>query len=180
MKHRMFTVAAAALLLVSTGACAVIGYPAPLGVPAVVTASSRADAAAADAGGDAFVRAAVRSYEVFGQTYTTLPTGAGYREVGVASWYGEPFHGRPTANGETFDMYALTAAHRTLPLSTCVLVRRTDDDREITVRVNDRGPFSADNRRIIDLSYSAGSALGLIGAGTAEVEVRALEAGTTC
>lgn len=169
----MFALAMAALLLGSTGACAVVGYPAPLGVPGVATAVR-------EGGGDVFVRAAVRSYEVFGRTYTTLPTSAGYQEVGVASWYGEPFHGRRTASGETFDMYALTAAHRTLPLSTCLRVRRTDDEREITVRVNDRGPFSADRRRIIDLSYSAGSALGLIGAGTAEVEVRALEAGTTC
>ena len=149
--------------LVSSG-CAVVGYPAPLRGPVTVSATPTE----------------ARSYEVFDRTYTTLPTSDGYVQVGIASWYGEPFHGRPTASGESFDMYALTAAHRTLPLSTCVEVRRLDDERTVVVRVNDRGPFSDDARRIIDLSYSAGRALGLIGTGTAEVEVRAMEAGTTC
>jgi rare lipoprotein A len=179
MRNRMFPHAVAAALLVSSAGCAVVGYPAPVRGPLTVTAASR-PSSPADVSGVAFGRAPVRSYEVLGATYTTLASSEGYVETGLASWYGEPFHGRPTASGEVFDMNALTAAHRTLPLSTCVEVRRLDDDRTVTVRVNDRGPFDDDARRIIDLSYSAGRALGLIGAGTAEVEVRATEAGKTC
>jgi rare lipoprotein A len=172
----MFPFGIAAVLLASSAGCAVVGYPAPVRGPVTIAAAARP----AEAEGATFVRAAVRSYEVFGETYTTLASSRGYVEVGLASWYGEPFHGRPTASGEPFDMYSLTAAHRTLPLSTCVEVRRLDDDRAVTVRVNDRGPFDDDSRRIIDLSYSAGRALDLIGAGTAEVEVRALEAAAAC
>ena len=179
----MFPLVSAALLGVASAGCAVVGYPAPVRGPFTVSARTmRPEALPAPSapGTGVYVRAASRSYEVFGRTYTTLPTGEGYLETGVASWYGEAFHGRPTASGEPFDMYALTAAHRTLPLSTCVEVRRLDDERSVVVRVNDRGPFGGDHHRIIDLSYSAGRALGLIGAGTARVEVRALEAGTTC
>lgn len=112
-----------------------------------------------------------------GMRYTTLASSEGFRDVGIASWYGEPFHGRPTASGEVYDMYALTAAHRSLPLPTCVEVRRLDDDRTVVVRVNDRGPFVFDPRgdRIIDLSYSAAMALDLVWPGTAVVEIRALD-----
>lgn len=183
--NRMFPCRALAGLVtvvLGTAGCAVVGYPAP--TPGPVTAEDVLEAPVAqpriDDADARFARAAVRTYEVLGRTYTTLPTSAGYLELGLASWYGEEFHGRRTASGETFDMHALTAAHRTLPLSTCVEVRRVDLDRRVTVRVNDRGPFGADTRRIIDLSYSAGRALGLIGAGTAEVEVRSLEVGTPC
>jgi rare lipoprotein A len=186
----MFPLGVAAALLVSSAGCAVVGYPAPLRDPLTVTAPARPPAPAVDtappprrfADPDEAIalHTSVRTYEVLGQTYTTLASSEGYGEVGLASWYGEPFHGRPTASGERFDMYALTAAHRTLPLSTCVEVRRLDDDRAVTVRVNDRGPFDDDARRIIDLSYAAGRTLGLIGAGTAEVEVRALQSGTAC
>jgi rare lipoprotein A len=184
VKIRMFprrSLAGLAVVLGTTG-CAVVGYPAPTpetvtvaaGTPPLLEAPLPPRIDAVDE------RSPVRTYEVLGRTYTTLPTSAGYLEVGVASWYGEEFHGRRTASGETFDMHAMTAAHRTLPLSTCVEVRRVDDDRRVVVRVNDRGPFGDDTRRIIDLSYSAGRALGLIGAGTAEVEVRSLEVGTPC
>jgi rare lipoprotein A len=175
----MFPTLIAAALLVSSG-CAVVGYPAPVRDPLTVSEAVSRDVPPRDARADVAPVATVRSYEVFGRRYTTLPAAVGYVESGLASWYGEPFHGRRTASGETFDMYALTAAHRTLPLSTCVEVRRLDDDRSVTVRVNDRGPFGSDTRRIIDLSYSAGRTLGLIGPGTAEVEVRALEAETAC
>ena len=117
------------------------------------------------------------TYVVKGVRYTTLASSEGFRDVGIASWYGEPFHGQPTASGEVYDMYALTAAHRSLPLPTCVEVRRLDDGRTVVVRVNDRGPFVFDPRgdRIIDLSYSAAMALGLVRPGTAEVEIRALD-----
>jgi rare lipoprotein A len=187
----MFPLGVAAALSAASAGCAMVGYPAP--VPGPVTVSARSVpprpapaaevsvvAAASVSAPPTVLRAVSRSYEVFGRSYTTLESSEGYREVGIASWYGEPFNGRPTASGETFDMYALTAAHRTLPLSTCVEVHRVDDDRSIVVRVNDRGPFGGEARRIIDLSYSAGRALGLIGTGTAEVEVRALAAGTAC
>ena len=112
-------------------------------------------------------------YEVFGQRYRILDTAEGYVERGVASWYGPRFHGNVTASGERFDMYALTAAHRTLPIPTDVEVTNLRNGRSIVVRINDRGPFV--DRRIIDLSYAAGQALGLVGAGTARVEVRAID-----
>jgi rare lipoprotein A len=111
-------------------------------------------------------------YEVFGETYYTRGDSADYRERGVASWYGEDFHGRSTANGETYNMHALTAAHKTLPIPTWVEVTNLENDRRVIVKVNDRGPFVAG--RIIDLSYAAATELDMIRAGTARVEVRAL------
>lgn len=114
------------------------------------------------------------TYEVFGQTYRVMDSGEGYRERGIASWYGSKFHGRRTSSGEPFDMYAMTAAHRQLPLPAYVAVRHLENDREIIVRVNDRGPF-ADNR-IIDLSYAAAAKLGMLDSGTAPVEIRTVSA----
>jgi rare lipoprotein A len=111
-------------------------------------------------------------YEVFGQRYRILDSAEGYVERGVASWYGPKFHGNVTASGERFDMHALTAAHRTLPIATDVEVTNLRNGKSIVVRINDRGPFV--DRRIIDLSYAAGHALGLLGAGTELVEVRAI------
>ena len=93
-------------------------------------------------------------------------------EVGVASWYGEEFHGRPTSSREVFDMNDLTAAHRTLPFGTHVLVANLENDRTVVVRINDRGPFV--RGRVIDLSYAAGRVLGLIGPGTARVRLEVL------
>jgi rare lipoprotein A len=148
--------------------CAVVGYPGGVSGPSPVPRSTEAPPAAS------------RTYEVRGVRYTTLASSASYEEVGVASWYGEPYHGRPTASGETYDMYGMTAAHRTLPLQTCVEVRRTDDGRAVVVRVNDRGPFDPGGRRIIDLSFMAAEAIGLVARGTAEVEVRALPAEERC
>lgn len=113
-----------------------------------------------------------KPYRVDGTWYKPMPDAKGYVEKGVASWYGRKFHGRKTSNGETYDMYAMTAAHKTLPLGTWVRVRRTDTGKEITVRVNDRGPFV--NGRIIDLSYTAAKQLDMVGPGTARVEVVAL------
>jgi rare lipoprotein A len=93
-----------------------------------------------------------------------------YREQGVASWYGEEFHQRPTATGEVYDMYGMTAAHRTLPLGTSVVVTALDTNRTVRVRINDRGPFVKD--RIIDLSSGAAKEIGILQKGTAQVEIR--------
>jgi rare lipoprotein A len=111
-------------------------------------------------------------YEVYGVRYHVLPTSYGYQERGVASWYGEKFHGRATSSQEPYDMHAMTAAHKTLPLPTYVEVRNLRNSKSVIVRVNDRGPF-VDNR-IIDLSYSAAKELDLIRDGTGLVEVTAI------
>ena len=117
-----------------------------------------------------------RSYVVDGKLYSTLPSSRGFVQRGTASWYGPKFHGRRTSSGETYDMYGMTAAHKTLPLPTYVLVRHLATGKEIVVRVNDRGPFHGD--RIIDLSYTAATMLGIARPGTGLVEVRALEPGS--
>lgn len=113
------------------------------------------------------------SYEVYGKTYRVLPTASGYSERGMASWYGEDFHGKRTSSGEPYNMHAMTAAHKTLPLPSYVRVTNLQNRREIIVRVNDRGPF-VDNR-IIDLSFAAATELGVVRNGTAEVEVSAVD-----
>ena len=117
-----------------------------------------------------------RSYVVNGKQYYTLSSARGFVERGIASWYGPKFHGRRTSSGETYDMHAMTAAHKTLPLPTYVSVRNLVTGQQIVVRVNDRGPFHGD--RIIDLSYAAATRLGIADPGTGPVEVRALESGT--
>jgi rare lipoprotein A len=114
-------------------------------------------------------------YVVFGRTYHVREDAAGYAETGYASWYGRKFHGRPTSSGEPYDMFALTAAHRSLPLPTYVRVTRVDTNRSIVVRVNDRGPFHQD--RIIDLSYAAAVKLGFADQGVARVRVEAIVPG---
>ena len=111
-------------------------------------------------------------YEVLGVSYQVLASSNGYQERGVASWYGQKFHGQPTSSREPYNMYAMTAAHRTLPLPTYVQVRNLRNNKVVVVRVNDRGPF-VDNR-IIDLSYSAALKLDMIKDGTSLVEVTAL------
>jgi rare lipoprotein A len=113
-----------------------------------------------------------RSYEVFGKRYQTLASSEGYQETGIASWYGTKFHGRATSSGEPYDMYAMTAAHKSLPIPTYVRVTDRRNGNSVVVRVNDRGPFH--NGRIIDLSYAAATRLGIHKAGTAKVEVVAL------
>lgn len=115
----------------------------------------------------------ISPYTVLGGTYEVLPTSRGYRETGYASWYGSKFHGRLTSNGEVYDMYQITAAHKTLPIPAYVLVRNLDNGKELIVRVNDRGPFHDD--RIIDLSWAAASKLGYADSGVARVEVIALD-----
>ena len=111
-------------------------------------------------------------YEVFGQTYRVMDSSSGYKERGVASWYGKKFHGRLTSNREPYDMYAMTAAHKTLPLPTYVRVRNLRNNKSIIVRVNDRGPFV--HNRIIDLSYAAATKLDMVRDGTSLVEVTAI------
>lgn len=96
-----------------------------------------------------------------------------YRETGMASWYGRDFHGRKTANGETYDMYGLSAAHRTLALGTVIRVTNLDSYKSITVRINDRGPFA--RNRILDLSYGAAKELGYVAQGTAKVKIETVE-----
>jgi len=112
------------------------------------------------------------TYEVLGKRYAVMSSGAGYSERGVASWYGQKFHGRLTSNQETYDMYAMTAAHKTLPLPTYVRVRNLSNNKSTVVRVNDRGPFA--HNRIIDLSYSAAMKLDMVRDGTSLVEVTAI------
>jgi len=111
-------------------------------------------------------------YEVLGRRYTVMRSSSGYRERGVASWYGKKFHGNLTSNREPYDMYAMTAAHRTLPLPSYVRVRNLRNDKSVVVRVNDRGPFV--HNRIIDLSYSAALKLDMVKDGTSLVEVEAI------
>lgn len=112
-----------------------------------------------------------KPYEVLGQQYTPLTADVPVVETGLASWYGRRFHGRRTASGEVYDMYASSAAHRTMPIPSYALVRNPANGREVVVRVNDRGPFHAD--RVIDLSYAAAAKLGVL-RGVAPVEVRRL------
>lgn len=113
------------------------------------------------------------SYEVFGKTYYVQSSSENFVQRGIASWYGTKFHGNKTSNGETYDMYAMTAAHKTLPIPTYVEVRNLSNNKKIIVRVNDRGPFHAG--RIIDLSYAAAAKLGTLKNGTSQVEVRAID-----
>ena len=111
-------------------------------------------------------------YTVLGKSYTVMATEAGYSERGVASWYGEKFHGHKTSNGEIFDMYKVSAAHKSLPIPSFLRVTNLDNNRSIVVRVNDRGPFHGD--RIVDLSYAAALKLGYADRGTARVQLDAI------
>lgn len=119
--------------------------------------------------------AANRPYTVFGRTYTPLPANADLRQRGIGSWYGRKFHGQRTSSGEPYDMFAMTAAHPTLPLPSWVRVTNPANARSVVVKVNDRGPFHSD--RIIDLSYTAALKLGYVNQGSALVEVERVRAG---
>jgi len=115
------------------------------------------------------------SYVVFGKRYYVLGSSDGFVQRGIASWYGTKFHGRPTSSGEVYNMHAMTAAHKTLPIPVYVHVKNLDNGRSTVVRVNDRGPFIGG--RIIDLSYAAAKKLGVDGPGTANVEISVLKQG---
>jgi rare lipoprotein A len=120
-------------------------------------------------------RYANRPYQVFGKDYTPMASAQAYRERGTASWYGKKFHGQKTSSGEVYDMYAMTAAHRTLPIPSYARVTNVANGKSVVVRINDRGPFHSD--RIIDLSYAAAYKLGYIQAGSATVEVESVQPG---
>ena len=113
-----------------------------------------------------------RPYTVRGKTYYPLKSARGFVEEGTASWYGPGFHGKTTANGETYNQYAMTAAHKLLPLGTKVRVTHMGNGRSIIVRINDRGPFVDD--RVIDLSRAAANRLNILGPGTARVRIQSL------
>ena len=158
-------------LAVALSGCTMIGSPGtmvppppPAGIAEVVP---RADPPASSGN--------MLEYEQNGRWYRVLDSSYGYDERGQASWYGEQFNGRPTSSGEPFDMYALSAAHRTLPIPTYVRVTNLANGRSVVVRVNDRGPFSDPDSRIIDVSYAAAIRLGMVREGTANVRVQAVE-----
>lgn len=111
-------------------------------------------------------------YVINNITYYPIPDAYGYEEKGIASWYGKKFHGRKTSNGERYDMYAMTAAHKTLPMNTMLLVENLENGKEIVVRVNDRGPFI--RGRVVDLSYTAAKKLGMANKGISKVKITAL------
>ena len=115
---------------------------------------------------------ALPGYRVFGRWYYPLKTADGYEKTGIASWYGSKFHGRKTSNGEIYNMHGMTAAHKTLPLGTVVLVRNMINGRTLVLRINDRGPFVG--TRLIDLSKEAARQLGLLEPGKGLVEVTAI------
>jgi rare lipoprotein A len=174
------------LLLLLLGGCAseqrddVASQPAkptPAGSDRDGTPGYRADLANAP---DAVPRPEVRTkagnkspYTVLGKTYRVQPVPAGHRERGLGSWYGTKFHGRKTSLGDDYDVYTMTAAHKTLPLPSYLRVTNLENGRRAVVRVNDRGPFHED--RVIDLSYAAAYRLGYAGKGTALLELEVLD-----
>ena len=126
--------------------------------------------------GDVYTKSSSRksySYTVLGKRYQTLADSKGFEQQGPASWYGNPFHGRKTANGETYNMNEMTAAHKELPLGTRVEVTNLSNGRKVVVRINDRGPFHGN--RVLDLSRAAAQELGTLNAGVAQVQIRALQ-----
>jgi len=159
---------AALLLSLSLAACAGHAPQPSAPAPSAVTGAPGATSGVpprSDRGNPPF-------YEVLGKRYHVLPTSAGYVQRGIASWYGQDFHGLATSSGETYDMNAMTAAHTTLPLPTWVEVTNLVNGKRVVVKVNDRGPFVAN--RLIDLSFAAATALDMVGTGTTRVEVRAV------
>jgi rare lipoprotein A len=179
--HRALALPLTAAAAIGLAACASAPAPKPLPAPAQGTATQvppQPPPAPIDA--DAVPRAEPRSrygnppfYDVFGKRYYVLASSTGYVERGVASWYGPGFHKIRTSTGEPYDMYGMTAAHKTLPLPAYVRVTNLQNGRSIVVRVNDRGPFVGN--RIIDLSYTAAAKLDMLRDGTAMVEVRVID-----
>lgn len=112
-------------------------------------------------------------YKQYGKQYQVMSDSKNYEEKGLASWYGSRFNKKRTSSGERFNMYRMTAAHKTLPLSTYVQVTNLSNGKQVVVKVNDRGPFVSN--RLIDLSYAAAKKLGMVGRGTAPVAVKAIE-----
>lgn len=143
------------IVLLLLGGCAKTNYPVS---PRTTSSSSN--------------KATQKPYTIKNITYYPIPHAHGFTERGLASWYGKKFHGRTTSNGERYNMYAMTAAHKTLPMNTMLLVKNLENGKETIVRVNDRGPFV--RGRIIDLSYSAAQNLGIVQKGLAKVQIVAL------
>ncbi len=168
---RAVAFSAAALLSLTLGACGVA--PTRDGPPPAPSAGGGAGPIPGPEPRSRYGNPA--SYEEMGRRYVVMDSAAGYVERGIASWYGTKFHGRRTSSGEPYDMHAMTAAHKTLPLPTWVEVTNLRTRDRILVRVNDRGPFV--ENRIIDLSYEAARRLGMVTDGTGLVEVRALTFG---
>lgn len=123
--------------------------------------------------GNRFGKSKTNSYVALKKRYRVMKSSKGYKARGLASWYGTRFHGRKTSNGEHYDMFAMTAAHPTLPLPTYVKVTNLENRKSVIVKVNDRGPFHGN--RLIDLSYVAAAKLGVVGNGTAHVEVVSID-----
>ncbi|TAN76988.1 MAG: septal ring lytic transglycosylase RlpA family protein [Gallionella sp.] len=117
-------------------------------------------------------RYANRPYVALGKTYTPLTNAANFKEHGTASWYGKKFHGQRTSSGEVYDMYGMTAAHPTLPIPSYARVTNAANQKSVVVRINDRGPFL--HGRVMDLSYTAAHKLGIIGNGSAEIEIESI------
>jgi len=186
MTHRSLSLCVVVLMLVACGShpkrhTPVRPSPVPAPAPSSQVPPPPANLASIP---DAVPRAERRTragnpvnYEVLGKRYTVMTSDVGYKERGVASWYGPNFHAKATSNGDAYDMYAMTAAHKTLPIPAYVRVTNLGNGRSVVVRVNDRGPF-VDNR-IIDLSYTAAWKLDMLRTGTAFVEVEALLPGQT-
>ena len=115
------------------------------------------------------------TYEVFGKKYKVMETSMGYREIGIASWYGQKFHGNLTANGEIYDMHGISAAHKTLPLNSIVRVTNLNNGKSVKLKINDRGPYI--KGRILDCSYGAAKELDFVQQGTTEVKVEVIKWG---
>ena len=150
-----------------------VAVPSPIPAPTPTAPSSIAPAPVPSKPPTlARIPATQRPNQIDGKSYYPLPTAEGYTENGIASWYGDKFHGRLTSNGETYDMFGPTAAHKTLPMNTQLLVKNLENNKELVVRINDRGPFV--QGRIIDLSLNSARQLGIAEKGTAKVSLTAL------
>ena len=179
LRPRLARTLLAAIVASMLAACAAHPHrPSPTPAPAPLPPPPADVAAVPDAVPRAEPRAAHGNppfYDAMGHRYFVLSSSDGYDERGVASWYGPTFHGGSTSSGEPYDMYGMTAAHKTLPLPTYARVTNLRNGKSVVVRINDRGPFVAN--RIIDLSYTAAAKLDMVRDGTAMVEVRALSPG---
>jgi len=169
MQRRLILLMAGAALLAS--AC--VSQRHNQGTPPTAQADTPPRSTSALPDGSGGVRKTGNPYRVAGQWYYPMQAAGAYDETGVASWYGRDFHGKDTANGERYDMHALSAAHKTLPMPTLVRVTNLENGRAVVVRVNDRGPFV--KSRLIDLSYAAARELGFDTQGTARVRVQTLD-----
>lgn len=177
MQHRSIKLLLIALPVVALAGCgkAHVGYsPLPnvnVSVPVSLPGGGGSSGGRLPSGNGGYYKTG-KPYQVAGKWYHPLQSAAGYEATGTASWYGSDFHSKKTANGERYDMYAMSAAHKTLPLPSLVRVTNLENGRSVVVRVNDRGPFVKD--RLIDLSYAAARELGFEAQGTTRVRVEVI------